>query len=148
LERSLASNPNSGLFRYAYATTLACTSQPENALAQCEIFFRQSPKDSNMGAVCFSQSVTLSLMGRYLEAEQAVSLGIKHQPTFPWLYVARACALSGLERREEAQQALVLAREIAPHFSLAKIEEGWRLLFQKDDAEKINSLLRLAWPES
>ncbi|RLA42760.1 MAG: hypothetical protein DRR06_13745 [Gammaproteobacteria bacterium] len=148
LERSLASNPNSGFFRYAYATTLAATSQLKNALTQSEIFFRQSPKDSNMGAVCFSQSVTLSIMGRYLEAEQAASMGIKHQPTFPWLYVARACALSGLERHEEAQLALVLAREIAPHFSQTKIEKWSRLYFQKDDAAKLNSLLRLAWPES
>ena len=83
-----------------------------------------------------------------MEAEQAASMGIKHQPTFAWLYVARAYALSGLERHEEAQGALGLARELAPHFNLAKIEEGWRLLFQKEDAEKLNSLMRLAWPES
>ena len=149
LERSLATNPNSGFFRYAYAMTLACTSQLEDALTQFEMFFRQSPKDSSMiGLACFPQSLTLAIMGRYLEAEQAASLGIKHQPTFPWLYVARACALSGLERHEEAQRALGLARELAPHFSQAKIEEGWRLLFQKNDAEKLISLARLAWAES
>ena len=87
-------------------------------------------------------------MGQYLEAVQAASMGIKHQPSFPWLYVARAGALSGLERHEEAQGAMGLARELAPHFSLAKIEKLWRLGFQKDDAEKLNSLMRLAWPES
>lgn len=149
LERSLASNPNSGFFRYAYANTLTCTSQLEDALAQCEIFFRQSPKDSKMiGVACFCQSLTLSIMDRYLEAEQAAALGIKHQPTFPWLYVARAAALSGLERHEEAQGALGLTREIAPHFSQIKIEKWWRLFFQKDDAEKLNRLMRLAWSES
>ncbi len=148
LERSLASNPNSGLFRYAYATTLACTSKLEGALAEYEIFFRQSPKDSNMGAACYGQSMTLAIMGQYLEAEQAASLGIKHQPTFPWLYVARAWALSGLEHHEEAQRAIGLAREIAPHFSQIKIEKWSRFYFQKDDAEKLDSLMRLAWPES
>jgi adenylate cyclase len=149
LERSLASNPNSGFFRYAYANTLACNSQLEDALAQCEIFFRQSPKDSKMiGVACFCQSMTLSIMDRYLEAEQAAALGIKHQPSFAWLYVARACALSGLEHHEEAQRALGQAREIAPHFSQIKIETWLRFDFQKDDAEKLISLLRLAWSES
>ncbi|MBV1931992.1 MAG: hypothetical protein KUG71_09775 [Porticoccaceae bacterium] len=148
LERSLASNPNSGFVRYAYGAALSFTSQLEDALTQCEIFFRQSPKDSNMGAVCFSQSLTLSLMGRYLEAEQAASMGIKHQPSFPWLHVARAWALSGLERHEEAQGAMGLARELAPHFSQSKVEKWCRLYFQKDDAERFNSFLRLAWPES
>ena len=113
LERSLASNSNSGIFRYAYAAVLSSTSQTEDALAQFEIFFRQSPKDPNMGVAYFYKCLALSILGRYSEAEQAASLGIKHQPTFPWLYVVHAGALSGLERHEEAHRAIELARELA-----------------------------------
>jgi adenylate cyclase len=148
LERSLASNPNSGMFRYAYAGVLSFTSQMEDALTQFEIFFRQSPKDPNVGVAYFYKSIALVIMGQYLEAEQAASMAIKHQPSFPWLYVARGGALSGLERHEEAHRAIELARELAPHFSLTKIEELWRFAYQKDNAEKLISLTRLAWPES
>lgn len=63
LERSLASNPNSGFFRYAYGVALAGTSQLEDALAQYEMFFRQSPKAPNMGVAYFYKSITLAIMG-------------------------------------------------------------------------------------
>ncbi len=149
LERSLALNPNSGFIRLQYANALVCASRQEEAFEQYEIFFRQSPLDPNLGLAYMWRSMAFATQGNYADAEQSGRLAIKHQPRFGWSYVALAQALAGLEQDDEARQAMGQAREIAPHFTLEKMTAFWRFGFTRsDDAEKVISLLRLAWQES
>ena len=146
LERSLSLNPNSGLFRYNYAASLMFVSRTEDALEQLNLFFRQSPKDPSTGLAYFYKGTVFNLMTEYSEAEKSASLGIKSQPTFPWLYNLRAMALVELEQHDEARQMIQVTRELAPQFSLVKIEEAWRFLCENpDDTEKLVNLTRQAW---
>lgn len=146
LERGLTLNPNSGLIRAHYAFALICASSQEEAFAQHEIFFRQSPLDPNLGLAYYWRSVAFTTQGNYADAEQSAMLAIKHQAHFPWSYVALALALAGLKQDDDACQAMDQAREIAPHFTLEKITSLWRFLMSNpEDAQRINDLVRKAW---
>ena len=58
-------------------------------------------------------------------------------------------ALAGLERYDEARQAMNLAREMAPHITLQRMEAFFQLLFtSRQDSERINDLACKAWSDS
>ena len=145
LERSLTLNPNSGFARTHYASALFCASRHQEAFEQQEIYFRQSPLDPNLGLAYLWRSLGFSTLTNYADAEQSARLAIKHQPRFPWSYVALAQALAALEQDNEAQQAMAQAREMAPHFTLEKITTFWKfVLTNPEDAERVNNLFRKA----
>jgi len=148
MERSLALNPNSGLFRHVYGTVLLFGSRYEEALVQFELFFRQSPKDPSVGRAYFLRALALIMLDKFAEAEQSACLAVNHQPNLPWTYVTHGIALAGLRQYDAAHQAVRRAKEVAAHFELNKMEEFWRLNFvNQQDAERLVEFTRKAWPE-
>ncbi len=143
LERSLAINPNNGVFRMAYGSALTLTGRQAEALTQYQLFFRQSPKDPNIGRAYFYQSYAFIALEDYVEAEKSAVLAIKYIPTFVWSHMIYAIALSALDRHDEARQVMRRCRQIAPHWTLEKLEEFH--VHYSPYGKAMNSLTRRVW---
>ncbi len=146
LERSLSINPNSGIFRQAYGTALMVASRHEEALEQFELFFRQSPKDPSAGRAYHFRGLVQLMLGDFEAAEKSTLLTIKHAPTFLWGHVTHGAVLAGLGQEDAAQDSIRKLHELGPHWTLEKLHEFIIFFYKnKDDAEKLNSLIEQAW---
>ena len=145
-ERSLTLNPNHGNIRLHYANALLVSGRHQECFEQHERFFRQSPLDPSIGLAYMWRSVGLSTQAKYADARHSATLAIKHQPGFPWSYVAMSQALAGLEQYDEAYKTVVQLSEIAPNFTLEKLTAYYRFLFSNpEDAESHSNLAHKAW---
>ena len=87
-------------------------------------------------------------MDNFVEAEKSAALAIRYNSTFPWVHVAHADALVGLEQYESARAAMQRVRNLAPHFTLEKILEHISLMVVDPNPRKhvINNT-SLAWSD-
>jgi adenylate cyclase len=126
LERSLALNPNNGLFRLRYGHALLASGDPEGGLAQIADFFRLSPKDPNAGIGHVWASNCYLALEDYPRAEEAARKAIKLLPAFPVGYVNLALSLSARGRVAEAAQAMRKLRDAVPGFTIEMIANNTR----------------------